>query len=100
MERNTLVDFFAGIGTLDGTFVLFDDGFRQRSFTYRQMAAMAGGFASRLQAERIAKGDKVLIWSESRPGWIAALWGCILEGVILVPLDYRVSEDFLTRVAK
>src|SRR5689334_17839534 len=99
MPRNTLVDFFTDIAGLDGPAVVFDDGFRPRNFTYRQMAAMARAFASRLRTEAINKGDKVLIWSESRPGWIATLWGCILEGVILVPLDYRVSEDFLKRVS-
>ena len=28
-----------------------------------------------------------------------ALWGCLLEGVVLVPIDYRASADFLERVA-
>ena len=27
------------------------------------------------------------------------LWGCLLEGVVLVPIDYRASADFLLRVA-
>ncbi len=28
-----------------------------------------------------------------------ALWGCLLEGVVLVPIDYRASAAFLVRVA-
>jgi hypothetical protein len=27
------------------------------------------------------------------------MWGCSLEGVVLVPIDYRASADFLLRVA-
>ncbi len=27
------------------------------------------------------------------------MWGCLLEGVVLVPIDYRASADFLLRVA-
>src|SRR5687767_5600140 len=100
MDRNTLIDFFIDVSAFHGTAVVFDDGLRPRSFSYRQMAEMARAFALRLRAERIGKGDKLLIWSENRPGWIAALWGSVLEGVILVPLDYRASEDFLQRVAK
>jgi len=26
------------------------------------------------RANGIAKGDVVILWSESRPGWVAALW--------------------------
>src|SRR5207253_9921311 len=38
-------------------------------------------------------------WSENRPEWIIALWGCLLNGTIAVPIDYRASPDFLSRVA-
>src|SRR5262249_3727205 len=95
-----LVDFFSDIAALDGPFLIYDNGYRVRTFSYRQTARMAWAFASRLRTEGIRKGDRVLIWSENRPGWIAALWGCVLEGVILVPLDYRTSADFLNHVAK
>ena len=39
------------------------------------------------------------IWSENRPEWIAALWGALLEGVVVVPIDYRTSAEFLLKVA-
>ncbi len=40
-----------------------------------------------------------MFWSENRPEWVAALWGCLLEGVIAVPIDFRNSADFVTRIA-
>ena len=52
-----------------------------------------------MRAEGIVKGQAVAIWSENRPEWIVALWGCLLEGVVLVPIDYRASADFLLKVA-
>jgi long-chain acyl-CoA synthetase len=100
MPRDTLVDFFADLSATDGEFLVYDNGYRPLSFSYREAAAMARAFALRLRGAGIRKGDKVLIWSENRPGWVGALWGSILDGVILVPLDYRVSGDFLLRVAK
>lgn len=100
MARDTLVDFFTDLSALEGEFVVYDNGYRPRSFRYREMAGMARGLALRLRASGIRKGDKVLIWSENRPGWIGALWGCILEGVVLVPIDYRVSAEFLVRVSR
>src|SRR4029079_3265002 len=46
------------------------------------------------------KGDKVVFWSENRPEWIVAFWGCLLRGIVVVPIDYRASPDFLARVAQ
>src|SRR6202042_3976638 len=100
MPRDTLVDFFADLSSIEGEFVVYDNGYRPQSFRYRETAGMARAFALRMRAAGIRKGDKVLIWSENRPGWIGTLWGCILDGVVLVPLDYRVSVEFLLRVAK
>src|SRR5438874_13422780 len=100
MKRDTLIDFFADVSALEGPFIVYDDGYRPRSFTYPEIAGIARAFALRLRTAGIKKNDKILIWSENRPGWIGALWGCILDGVILVPLDYRVSAEFLLRISK
>jgi long-chain acyl-CoA synthetase len=61
------------------------------------MAARA--FADRLRAQGVARGQHVAVWGENRAEWIVALWGCLLEGVVLVPIDYRASGEFLERVA-
>ena len=60
---------------------------------------MARGFAVRLHEAGWRKGDAVVFWGENRPEWIAAFWGCLLRGVIVVPIDYRSSPDFLLRVS-
>src|SRR5581483_9458758 len=36
---------------------------------------------------------------ENRPEWIVAFWGCLLGGIVVVPIDFRSSPDFLVRVA-
>ncbi len=51
-----------------------------------------------MRAAGIINGEKVLVWSENRPEWIVALWGCLLAGLVIVPVDYRASADFLLRV--
>src|SRR6185437_6925452 len=83
-----------------GDFLTYDDGFRTRSYTYAQVGRAARGFAARLHALGVAKGDKVVFWSENRPEWIVAFWGCLLGGVVVVPIDYRASPDFLMRVSR
>jgi long-chain acyl-CoA synthetase len=99
MPRRTLIDFFDDLATRDGEFLVYDDGYRTWSLTYGDVAENARAFAARLRTVGIAKGQAVAIWSENRPEWIVALWGCLLEGVVLVPIDYRASAAFLRRVA-
>ena len=100
MLRRTLIDFYADLSAIDGEFVVYDDGYRSWSYTLR--AGHRSG-ARRLRRACATpgshQGQAVAIWSENRAEWIVALWGCLLEGVVLVPIDYRASADFLLRVA-
>jgi long-chain acyl-CoA synthetase len=100
VRRETLIDFFQDLTAARGDFLVHDDGFRTRTFSYGEVAAAARGFAARLAAAGITKGDKVVFFSENRPEWVVAFWGCLLSGVVVVPIDYRSSPDFLARVAR
>jgi len=97
--RDTLLDFFADLAETDSPFLLHDDGFRVRSFTYREAAGKARAFALRLRDSGIARDEKIVLYGENRPEWVIALWGALLSGVIVVPIDYRSSPEFLARVA-
>jgi len=99
MPRETLLDFFADFRRTKGTFLVHDDGFRVRSWTYAEVAAAAEAFARTLAGRGIGLDDKVVIWGENRPEWIVAFWGTVLRGAIVVPIDYRASPDFLGKVA-
>jgi long-chain acyl-CoA synthetase len=98
MRRETLIDFFKDFSGYRDSFLVYDDGLRSRSYSYREAAAAARGFAAELHMRGIGAGEKVVVWSENRPEWIFALWGCLLEGVVLVPLDYRSSRALLLRI--
>ena len=98
MVRDTLVDFFHDLSRADGEFLVYDDGFRSRGYTYEQVGRAARGFSARLADFGLRKGDKVVVWSENRPEWIVAFWGCLIRGIVVVPIDYRSSADFVERV--
>ena len=98
MRRDTLVDFFHDLVQIDGTFLAFDDGYRRREYSYAETGRAARGFAARLAQAGLAKGDKVVFWGENRPEWVVCYWGCLLGGVVVVPIDYRSSVDFVVRV--
>jgi long-chain acyl-CoA synthetase len=98
MRRDTLIDFFRDLITTRGEFLVYDDGYRRRSHSYQDVGRAARGFAARLAAAGLAKDDKVVFWGENRPEWVACYWGCLLSGIIVVPIDYRSSPDFAARV--
>jgi long-chain acyl-CoA synthetase len=100
MTRDTLIDFFNDLSQAPGQFLVYDDGFRSRSYTYEEVGRAARGFAARLTAQGIARGDTIIFFSENRPEWVIAFWGCLLCGIVVVPIDYRTSPDFLGRVAR
>jgi long-chain acyl-CoA synthetase len=99
MRRETLLDFFDDFASARGVFLAHDNGFRRREHTYSDVARASRAFAARLDAAGLRKGATVIFWSENRPEWIAALWACLLQGIIVVPIDYRASADLLRRVA-
>jgi long-chain acyl-CoA synthetase len=94
----TLVDFFNTFADCPAEFIVYDDGYRRWGYSYRQIAAAARVFAARLRDEAIAAGEKILFWSENRPEWLVAFWGCLLRGVIVVPVDYRASAEVLRSI--
>jgi long-chain acyl-CoA synthetase len=98
MRRETLLDFFHDLADAPAAFLVYDDGYRSRAHTYREVAAAARRFAGRLAGAGLDRGDRVLIWCENRPEWIVAFWACLARGLVLVPIDHRASGDLLERV--
>jgi long-chain acyl-CoA synthetase len=74
-------------------------GNRRRVTTYAELARLAGRFAALLAEREIGPGDRVLLWAENSAEWIAAFHGCMLRGVLAVPLDAIGTVEFAARVA-
>ena len=97
---NHLVDFFDRYIRGPADAVVYDDGFRRWSYTYDQLRAAAGAWACRLADAGLQAGDRLLVWSDSRPQWVAAFWGCMLQGVAVVPVDASASPELVGRIVK
>lgn len=96
--RQTLVDLFEEFANCSADYIIYDDGYRRWTYTCAQVAQAARSFALWLARQQIRKGDKVVIYSENRPEWVVAFWGCVLNGTIVVPIDYRTSSNVLRRI--
>ena len=79
--------------------VMHYQGNRRRVTSYGDLARMAARFAALLERRGILPGDRVLLWGENSAEWLAAFHGCLMRGVLAVPLDAAGSADFASRVA-
>jgi long-chain acyl-CoA synthetase len=93
----TLLDDFRGFDR--EVAVVRYQGNRRRVTTYTELARLAGRFAALLVQRQIGPGDRVLLWAENSAEWIAAFHGCLLRGVLAVPLDAVGTVEFAMRVA-
>src|SRR5256886_2318732 len=73
-------------------------GLRVKRWSYSQIAKTAFRLTRELEARRIAKGDRVLLWARNSPEWLSVFFGCLLRGVIVVPLDLQSEPGFVKRV--
>jgi len=75
-----------------------DDGTRT-TWTYRELDRRSRLAAWRLRHELgLEPGDRILTWSPSAPELPAAYFGAMRAGLILVPLDLRMSADAIAGV--
>lgn len=93
----TLINDFRHHG--DQTAVVRFVGNRRIRTSYAELAKHAGRFAAELIKRRISAGERVLLWGENSAEWLGAFFGCILRGVLVVPLDASGSPEFARRVA-
>lgn len=101
MPRHSLVeylDIFERHGT-EYAYVNRRD-YRNVRWTYARVLAAANWFAQELERRSLAKGDRVLLWGANSAEWVAAFWGCVLRGVVVVPMDDVASSDFARRVVQ
>ncbi|HVJ09180.1 MAG TPA: AMP-binding protein [Acidisarcina sp.] len=73
-------------------------GNRRYATTYTELASLAGRFSAELARRGVHPGERVVLWGANSAEWIAAFFGCLLRGVIAVPLDAAGSSEFASRV--
>jgi long-chain acyl-CoA synthetase len=73
-------------------------GNRRFSSTYAQLAELSARCAHAFDQLGLLPGDRVLLWGNNSVEWVAAFFGCILRGIVAVPLDAAGSADLARRV--
>ncbi len=76
-----------------------DDGSIE-TWTYLELARRSRIAAWRLRAIGLQPGDRLLVWSPSSPAVPALYFAAMRAGLLLVPLDLRMSAGAIERIVK
>ena len=68
-------------------------------WTYDELYCYARRVAQMLSRRGIGPGDRVVMWAPNGPRWVGAFFGCVLNGVTIVPLDIKITADFVSKIA-
>ncbi|MBI4155092.1 AMP-binding protein, partial [Candidatus Woesearchaeota archaeon] len=96
----TLKDLIERFKKINKIAVIDKKDYRKFSYTYKQLYLLSKKFSLLLNENRIKKGDKILVWSQNGIEYLSILFGSILQGVILVPIDLRSNLDFVKKIQK
>ncbi len=96
----TLLELLPRIESLGSREALrFWNGYRTRRWSYLDLDTGIRRFAAYLDHRGIRAGERLVLWSENRPEWVAVFWACLSRGVQIVPLDRSSSAKFVARIA-
>ena len=101
MVFETLTDLLTRFGQLGNREAVgFSNGYRSWRYTYAQLQVQIAACAQLLRQKGLKPGDRLLLWGENRPSWLVVFWGCIANGIQVVPVDFRFSPTLAGRIAR
>jgi long-chain acyl-CoA synthetase len=101
MARANLLSLFEEFVRFSGDVAIVQrNGYRRESWTYEKLASHVVCRAVQLKAAGVRTNDRVLLWGPNSAEWVAAFWGCLFRGAVVVPLDDSSSPEFASRVVR
>ena len=101
MPRDSLISLFDEFRRYaNDVAVVQRHGYRRESWTYSKLSRVAVTVAKDLRTRGIGTGERVLLWGANSAEWMAAFWGCLLRGAVVVPLDEGATSEFARSVAR
>ncbi|MFW6180155.1 MAG: AMP-binding protein [Spirochaetota bacterium] len=80
------------------TFLVGRRGYREEPWTFCRVHRACLKVSRELGRRGLRKGDRVLLAAPPSPRWVAAYFGVLHRGGVVVPLDHESSPDFLAAV--
>ncbi|MEX1297204.1 MAG: AMP-binding protein [Candidatus Limnocylindrales bacterium] len=70
------------------------------AWSAKEMQRRSRFAAWRLRAAGLQPGDRMMTWAPSTPHLPAVYWGAMRAGVVLVPIDLRMTASVIERIAR
>lgn len=80
--------------------VSFRPGFRFQNWSYGQLWEDVCKLSGEMKRRGLQPGDRVLVWAPNCPQWVITFFGVLKAGGVIVPMDMRVSEQFVADVCE
>src|SRR5882724_12218315 len=98
MPRKNLLSLFAEFTRFGGDVAVVQRrGYRREKLTYTELYARVLFWSYALAGRGIVPRDRVLLWGPNSSEWVAAYWGILLRGAVVVPMDAAAAPDFVQR---
>lgn len=75
-------------------------GYRNLTYTFLELYNSAKKTALFLNKLGLKKGDKLVILAQNSPYWVITYCACLLEGIIIVPLNIQSTKDVIEKILK
>ncbi|MGR9071671.1 MAG: AMP-binding protein [Gammaproteobacteria bacterium] len=76
----------------------FCQRYRTSYWSYRDLDRHVTRIAARLEAQKVGKGDRVLLFGGNSPYWVAGFFAILARGAIVVPLNPQSTPDQLKSI--
>lgn len=74
-------------------------GYRTKTLSYADVYDLSKKIAIFLQQQGLRKGDCVIVLAPNSPYWVCLFWGCLLSGVVIVPITIQSTPEMVQRFA-
>ncbi|MBN2362718.1 AMP-binding protein [candidate division WOR-3 bacterium] len=74
--------------------------YRIKEFSYGEIRRRVFRIAGYLDSLGYKKGDKIILCAENSPQWISLFFACSISGIIIVPLDHSMDENYILKISK
>ena len=99
--RQTLLSYLPDfLDRGEDTALMGRSGLRTVYWSYRRLARTSFQVARELASRGLGQGDRLLLREDNSPEWVATFLGCLMRGVVVVPLDAQSSPEFIAGVER
>lgn len=100
MKYTDFSQFVASLGKYDDKVALgIKRTFRTETLAYGELQKAVNRSAHWLAAQKLGRGDRIVIVAPNMPEWGQLFLACQLLGVIVVPVDVRSSDEAVENIA-